>query len=183
MPNNEVLDFVQSFTARRAVGPSAVRSSRKGTAKMCREFLCELDLSKFGTSDSAKFAAALDRATSRLESRLRAKHKWGLARKVLNIFLRDSFYTTFLCDAYNLARAKQLFEMPLDSITAAELRKKYDGPLPRWRGVKWTDSELSRSYQGAALKVATDDDLPRVHLDALWWSKSRDKEKRAMKGA
>lgn len=173
MTDQEVLDFVKSFTARRAVGPSAVRGSKQGTVATCREFLRRLDLSKFGTSDSAKFIAALDHATEQLEGQLRSKHKWGLARKVLNIFLRDSFYTTLLCDAYDLGKAEKLFEMPLDSITAGKLREEFNGPLTRWRGVKWTESELNREYQAAALAFATVKGVARVHLDALWWSQSR----------
>jgi hypothetical protein len=97
---------------------------------------------------------------------------------VVNIFLRDSFYTVMLCDAYGLARAEKLFDMPLDRITAANLREKFDGPLTRWRSVKWTDSDLSREYQAAALAVATVNGLSRVHLDALWWSQSRDTKKK-----
>jgi hypothetical protein len=165
----------RGFTARRAVGASAARNSPIGTVSTCREFLRKLDLSAFGTSDPSAFNTALDRHTRRLAQRLKPKGKgWGLARKVVNIFLRDCLYTQNLRTAYRLDRAEELMELPLDSITAGMLRENCDGLLTRWHGVRRVDVALNREYQLAALLVARENKIARVHLDALWWSQSRD---------
>jgi hypothetical protein len=176
MTNKQFLAMIQGFTARRAVGASTARGSRKGTVKTCRDFLRTVDLSQFATSDPPSFNATLDRVTNRFAKKLKPRHhKWGLARKVLNIFLRDSFYTDWLRNGYRLGKARNLFELPLDEITATLLHEKHQGkPLRPWRGVSKVDAALNREYQAAALKVAKQKRVARVHLDALWWSQSRD---------
>src|SRR5262245_18400125 len=109
MPDKKFLKTIQDFTARRAVSASAVRGSRKGTVDACRQFLRNFDLSHFGTVDKAAFDAALNRTTNRLATRLgSARRKGGVARKILNIFLRDCFYTCWLRDAYVLSNAEHL---------------------------------------------------------------------------
>lgn len=119
---------------------------------------------------------ALDSATERLVAAFppAARH-WGLARKVLNIFLRDCLYTTYLSDAFNLRRLENFLELPLDSITAKELRR-IAGPkaLPSWPGVIHVTPELSAAYQDVATKEGARRGLARVHLDSVWWSIGRD---------
>jgi hypothetical protein len=89
--------------------------------------------------------------------------------KVLNIFLRDCFYTEGLRAVFNLDKAEDLFELPLDSITADSLHKKHRGePLQRWTGVINVDPQLNDKYQKAALAYALRRGIARVHLDALW---------------
>ena len=95
--------------------------------------------------------------------------RWGLSRKILNIFLRDCLYTTYLDEAYGLRAAVGLFEIPLDSITAKQVRQQAP-ELPRWTGVRQLTPEVSSEYQDAALRVAKQDyGVARVHLDAYWW--------------
>jgi hypothetical protein len=95
---------------------------------------------------------------------------WGLARKLLNIFLRDALYTTYLADAFKLQEAESLLEIPLDSITAGHLRKEDGGRmLPRWPGVKHLTPEISKSYQAFAAQFAATKALAPVHLDTHWW--------------
>lgn len=100
---------------------------------------------------------------------------WGLARKLLNIFLRDCLYTVYLRDAYHLDRAEAHLEIPLDSITSAELRANSKrGELPAWRGVRDLTWRTSREYQRVGSRVAKELGIERVHLDAYWWSMDRD---------
>jgi hypothetical protein len=93
---------------------------------------------------------------------------WGLGRKLLNIFVRDSLYVGYLSSAYSLKRAEEFFEVPLDSITAARIHELAP-ELPRWRGVKHLDPRTSAAYQAVALLAARERGIARVHLDAYWW--------------
>ena len=90
--------------------------------------------------------------------------------------LPPRFYTSFLAEHYRLTAAARLFELPLDSITVKELKKRSANRLPRWKGVKHLTPALSRELQQAAAEVANEDGIARVHLDAIWWSVSRDDE-------
>ena len=76
----------------------------------------------------------------------------------INIFLRDSLYTTYLSKAYALVWAERLLEIPLDSIAATHLRHEVP-ELPRWRGVKHLDPQVSAAYQTAALLIAIQSSL------------------------
>jgi hypothetical protein len=125
-------------------------------------------LVRFANPDRDAFERALERHTRRLMAALPKKGAtWGLARKLLNIFLRDSLYTTYLSKAYGLRSAEGLLEIPLDSITAKHIRKATP-ELPRWRGVRHLE-QVSAAYQAAALVVAKRERTSRVHLDAYWW--------------
>lgn len=93
---------------------------------------------------------------------------WGLARKLLNIFLRDSLYTSYLASAYGLAAAEELFKIPLDSITARRIRAE-NSELAPWPRVKNLLPPTSAAYQAQALDIARRANLARVHLDAVWW--------------
>jgi hypothetical protein len=171
-----LVPIVRSRVARIAVGPSTVRGrGHSGTVRAARAFLRKMDLRAF-SSGSRAFASVLDSATERLRKALpRAARRWGIARKLLNIFLRDCFCTTYLSHAFHLGRLEGLLELPLDSITARELRGVAGrGVLPAWKGVKRVTPETNRVYQEVALVEARRRGLARVHLDALWWSKERD---------
>ena len=73
-------------------------------------------------------------------------------------------------------RAESHFEVPLDSITAREL-KRIAGRrmLPTWPGVKHLKPELSARFQAVARSEAKKSGIARVHLDAIWWSFGRDR--------
>jgi hypothetical protein len=119
MNERELRAAIKGFTARRAVGASAVRGSQTGTRQACQVFLGSVHLSQFARTDAAIFRSTLDRATEKMSAMRSHAPSWGLARKLLNIFPRDSLYTVQLREAYGLADAASLFEVPLDSITAA----------------------------------------------------------------
>jgi len=93
-----------------------------------REHLRGLDLNRFGVDEPRTFENELDRATEGLRRVLpRDAQHWGLARKVLNIFLRDCLYTSYLCEAFQLTRIEISLNYPLDSITAKKLRRGASG--------------------------------------------------------
>jgi N-glycosylase/DNA lyase len=59
-------------------------------ARAARGFLCEIDLRAFRTPNPSHFRTVLDETTERLLHAFpeEARH-WGLARKGLNLFLRE----------------------------------------------------------------------------------------------
>lgn len=177
MTESQLLQAVQSRAARIAVGASTVRGrGNSGVVLASRKHLRGLDLSLFRQVDRAKFSRNLDTATAALRDSLPigARH-WGLARKVLNIFLRDCLYTTYLDDAYDLRKNEAYFELPLDSITGRQLKRAAGrGQLPPWPGVSHLTDALSAKFQKAAATEAVSRGISRVHLDAIWWSQGRD---------
>jgi hypothetical protein len=96
---------------------------------------------------------------------------------VINIFLRDCLYTTYLDAAFGLRKNEPYFELPLDSITATHLKRAAGrGKLPAWPGVKHLTKSLNAEFQKAAAAEAARRGIPRIHLDAIWWSVSRDND-------
>jgi hypothetical protein len=177
MTKAEFLNTIQSRTARVAIGASTVRGrGNAGTVAASRQFVRSLPLQRFALDDPSRFAAELDRTTDDLCAALpRNAQHWGLARKILNIFLRDCLYTTYLSEAYQLQRAENLLELPLDSITARQLQLIAGrGVLPRWPGVRHVTADVSARYQAVPAKEANARKIARAHLDALWWSVGRD---------
>jgi hypothetical protein len=180
MTKAEFLRAVQSRTARVAIGASTVRGrGNKGTVAASRQFLRSLPVQRFALDDPSRFVAELDRTTDDLCAALpRNAQHWGLARKILNIFLRDCLYTTYLAEAYRLKHVERFLELPLDSITAGQLQRAAGrGALPRWPGVRHVTPDISARFQAVAAKEARDRKIARIHLDALWWSAGRDTDK------
>jgi hypothetical protein len=99
---------------------------------------------------------------------------WGLARKCLNIFLRDCFYSHDLRRAYRLGVAAPWFEVPLDAVVVRELRNRMSDRLPaRWPGVKHLTPSLSADYQAFAKELSSRMGIHRVHLDTFLWVEGR----------
>jgi hypothetical protein len=177
MDRARFLRAVRSRAARIAAASSAARGKgNAGAVKAARNYLRRMDLSAFGTDDATLFSVALNTRTGRLKRRLPlgARH-WGLARKLLNIYLRDCLYCTYLNTEFHLARAEALFEVPLDSFTAGGLKQEAGrGSLPVWPGVRHLRPEVSAEFQNSASDLARGEHLARVHLDAVYWSMERD---------
>lgn len=162
--------MVQRRAARVAITASPTRGAGgPGVVACARDFMGGLNLARFGTNNQRVFSRRLDATTLRLEACLpKRASSWGLSRKLLNIFLRDALYTTYLSRRYGLAAAERFLEVPLDSITTKRIRVLAP-ELPRWPGVKYLDPDLSAAYQTAARHIASKMGLARVHLDSYWW--------------
>ena len=135
-----------------------------------------LPLRQFAAGGRAGFQRALERSTVRLQAALpRGARNWGLARKLLNIYLRDCVYSAHLRSLYRLGRIETFCELPLDVVTARCLLDSGEGAgLPAWPGVNALTSEVSARYQEVATKIARARRVRRVHLDVYWWSLQRD---------
>jgi hypothetical protein len=130
-----------------------------------------MDLERFGVGNPGLFARRLDQATKRLIARLPTRaQKWGVARKALNLFLRDAFYSTYLRKRFKLARAEASYEIPLDQIVTGRIQPLSGANLPAWSGVKHLTPAVSAKYQSAAAAQASDLGMARVHLDIYLWS-------------
>ncbi|QDV25967.1 hypothetical protein [Aureliella helgolandensis] len=169
---NENIDIIRRYTAYGSVGASTVRGLRtKGVVAAARTALSKVELSRYGTADHAEFTFALERDTQSVCDGLPVGARyWGVARKVLNIFLRGSLYNIYLSNYFELAQAEALFEIPLDSLSANAIRElASERSIPRWLGVKYVTPEINERFQRLAIEVATERKTSRVHLDALFW--------------
>lgn len=160
----QLLRAIKSLIARKTPSSSSIRGRPERTAQVAQRFLRSLRLTGFGTSDAAEYRRRLDAATLALESELPGRNTWGLARKLLNMFLRDCCYNAYLRAAYHLGRAERFMEVPLDSLTIEKI-----GDRARLRKVQLRNltAKISDDYQGAAGEWAKQRGLRRVHLDAV----------------
>jgi hypothetical protein len=171
----DFLKALQLYVARGSIGASTLRGQPAGTLSAARAFLSVIPLNQFGIERASLFYLRLDRTTESLRLKLpRGAQAFGVSRKVLNIFLRNAFYSSYLRERYRLGAAESFFEVPLDSITAARLHA-YDtwAELPRWQGVKYLMPEQNRIYQVVARRVAKQKRIAPVHLDTYWWGGDR----------
>jgi hypothetical protein len=138
-----------------------------------RSYFAHLAIDRYALSQPKRFRKRLDDGTLGLVDAF-PKHaaSWGLARKLLNVFLRECLYTSLLADEYRLAVFEPHLELPLDSITSGHLRRRAGrGRLSTWPGIKHLTPVISDEYQEFAQLVAADYGLARIHLDAIWWSR------------
>jgi hypothetical protein len=168
-------DEVQVYVARYSVSASAARGQGSpGLVSKARAYLGVAPLRDFGVKSPARFSNVLDHHTLGLKLALPPQARsWGVARKLLNIFLRNAFYTTYLCDRYHLDIAEWLYEVPLDRIVGRRLMTEAASTLPRWPGVKHLTPAISVAYQTAARRVAENEGFAPVHLDVAWWGGPR----------
>lgn len=173
--SSSLIDAIRERVAVIAIGPSTARGQGvSGVVRAAQRFLSSLPLAQFVASDGQNFRSELDKATEELKNCFPAgAQSWGLARKCLNIFLRDAFYTYYLREHFGLAAAEHWYEVPLDSIVAKGLQCHSSVKLPRWLGVKHLTPELSELYQQAALEMCIQKKLARVHLDTYLWVEGR----------
>lgn len=167
----DILQALQARAARTSITASSMRGAgSRGAVAACQKHLADLALARFGISHVTRFRRELDSATHDLRMALpKGARHWGLARKGLNIFLRECLYTVYLREEYSLDKAESFYEIPLDSITGAALYRESNGALPRWKTVRGLDPELSDEFQRVGSALAKSRGVARVHLDALWW--------------
>lgn len=163
---------MQRYVAWLSVGPSTARGQRtRGLVAQCRSMLAAIDLESFAVNDEAKFRSLLEERTLALQRGLPSRcQQWGLARKLLNIFLRSALYNAYLRERYELAHAEAFLELPLDKLTATGLISRSVGRrLPRWTGVKHLQPDASDLFQRRASEIASEHRIARVHLDITLW--------------
>jgi hypothetical protein len=107
-----------------------------GTLRYIKEFFQELDLDEICKTTPTDFSHVLDQQTTRLLDVMPVQAKrWGVARKCLTLFFRDSLYNFYLRRAFDLAKFEAELEIPLDGKVGTALANK-DCNLPRWNKVK-----------------------------------------------
>ncbi|MFN7559170.1 MAG: hypothetical protein ACK5RX_07400 [bacterium] len=162
---------LRSRVARLAVGASTVRGKgNKGAGEAARKYFLCIDLHEMASCSVATYPLFLDRHTDWMLAKLpEGASRWGLARKLINIYLRDVVYSRHLCDHFRgIAELESLLELPLDSLTGRGLID-LGASVPPWRGVKALRHEESALYQSAASNIALAHGIARVHLDAALW--------------
>ena len=173
-----LIDALVSRAARVAVGASVVRKSPAGTVRSGRAYLRSVLLEHFSTDDADEFVTVLDKETKQLQRALpKGARNWGLARKVLNIFVRDAVCNAHLRREFKLDRCEHLCELPLDSVVIGCLGDEVGREtLPKWTGVNDLKPAANAKFQEAARLAAKARGVDRLHLDSFWWSQSRDTE-------
>lgn len=147
----------------------------KGTARRVKRFLASVDLNRFRVNSQARFDRTLSSVTQAFVRALppKARH-WGMARKVLNIFLRDAAWNRHTCRRFGLRRVERWMEVPLDSHVGSQLREsRYGEHLPKWKTVKRLTPEQSAAFQTVAATVARSKGILRVDLDVYYWGNPR----------
>jgi hypothetical protein len=159
---------MQKKVAVSAVGASAVRGQPRGTIVAVRSFLARLALQTIPTQPPETFGPWLDRQTDDMNI------PWGVARKCLNLFLRDAFYSRYLHNEYGLLTLEQWLEVPLDGVVGRFLIRKQKGTrLASWPGLKHLQVEESLIFQEVATEIAQANGIARVHLDIFAWTDNR----------
>lgn len=169
---------MQKHIAISAIGPSALRNQgSEGVIKAAQKHLADINLQVFSAKDEGAFLRVLDDQTEILRRALpRGAQNWGAARKALNLFLRDLCYNRFLCEKHGLALMEEWMEIPLDSLTAASLKRKGKrGELPQWPGLNGLTPYVSSKFQALAKRVASTQGISRIHLDMRLWAEERER--------
>ncbi len=170
--NARFISALQRHVANISIGSSTVRGRPAGTVAKVRNYLEGLDLSSLRDLNKEQFEIWLNEKTQDLQSKLTQdfKEEWGLARKCLNIFLRNVVYNKYLFKEYKLRSIVPWLEVPLDSQVAKRLREDREGlALSKWPWLKDLDHTTSELYQEIAAKISARMKLSRVHLDVFYW--------------
>jgi hypothetical protein len=165
-----------------AIGPSTLRNQgASGVAEIARNFLAELDLSRF--IRHGFFEQELNRQTVQLKKKFPEGAKnWGTARKAINLFLGEAYYHRCICRAYQINKIEQSLEVPLDRTVATFLfceARRLNIKLPHWPGIKNLELAVSQPYQDFASYFARTamQQWSRIHLDVIIWRGRADVKK------
>jgi hypothetical protein len=169
MPINPT--FLQRFTTA-GITQSAVRLGKGGRGVVgmrsaAREFCAGIKLGKL--PEPAAYAEKLNDWTSQLKQAFpKGGRRWGVARKCLNIFMRDASYNVHLAEMYpGLKPLERVLEVPLDGYTAAGLlREEEAAELElRWDAIIRLTPDENQEFQQLAQAVADRKGVCRIHLD------------------
>lgn len=173
---DDFMRAIQRKVAVSAIPASAMRGQgARGVVRAARDYVTEISLDAIKGLHNDAFDSWLDDQTESLRKQLpRGAKGFGTARKAMNLFLRDALYNQYLSQHYDLNAVEERLEIPLDSITAAELVKRdKSGVRDPWPGVRRVSAKLSNKYQSLARAIGESEGIARVHLDAYWWAAER----------
>jgi len=176
---HELVTAIRIREAEIAVGASTARGQgASGVVQALRDALAQVPLERFSVSNERAFKRQLERQTQVIMTKVPPPaSSWGLARKCMNIYLRDCFYNHYLRKHYRLSVSEKYFEIPLDSYVAQGIRsRKMKDQLPRWPGVKHLTPDISTKYQEAAREISKSWRIQRVHLDTFLFVEGRHKK-------
>ena len=181
---DEFIYDVKKRLANISIGPSAIRNQgAPGIVAISRDyFIRSINLVSFFDSlnNQNRFDKYLNRNTMKLLNEFpKAGKSWGAARKGLNLYFRELVYNKFIAEHYKLPVSRLEFdslisplEVPLDKDVAAGIKidaMKLDISLPSWPRIISLTPEVSAEYQNAALRIANNKKIARVHLDLTYW--------------
>ena len=164
---------MQAHVAKCAITPSTMQYYPKETMAAAIKYLSNMEIAKFQVTT---FARLLNSQTEMLRRTLPEDGRyvggaaWGMARKCLNIFLRDALYNSYLRNEYNLVNLERHMEVPLDSHTMDAIMRDIEGIFLSTRpSIANLTPDLSDQYQDVAAKIAARMSTYKVHLDLLFW--------------
>lgn len=181
MNESEFIDNIIGRLSNISVGASALRNQgAPGIVEAARVYFREeIELAKLfkALSTSTGYRKFLDTHTSNLLKTFPSKGKsWGAARKGLNLYFREVVYNKFISDYYGLPKSMDKYnfaiaflEVPLDFDVATGIRNDAKEKLPKWKSIRELDKSTSDLYQKAAMEIAKEEGVARIHLDLKYW--------------
>ena len=166
----QIPELIQKRIANISVGPSTVRRQPRGTVNIARNYLQSINLKYFSNVSEDRFRTVLDEHTEKLKNKL-PSHSWGIARKVLNIFLFQATHDIILNRKYTFDKIIAFLEVPLDNPNAEKLKgfAKLDGINLVWKNIHSLRPEVSKEFQEYARQYASQKECERCYLDLYWW--------------
>ncbi len=129
-----------------------------------------LSLKKLSTlsGTNVSFSKLLDNSTNKL---INTTHiKWGTARKLINICLREISYNKYLRDHLKLTEKDLLkFEIPIDSHTYKYIVEKGNFNDFKWMGIINIKKEEHSAIQKCYQNLARIKKIAPIHLDIEAW--------------
>jgi hypothetical protein len=162
--------LVQKRIANISVGSSTVRGQPKGTVTIARNYLQSINLKDFSNGSEDQFRRVLDEHTEKLRTELPSR-SWGIARKVLNIFLFQATHDVILNRTYTFDKIIAYLEVPLDNPNAKKLKgkAKSEGKTLNWKNIYSLNPDASKEFQDIARQCASQKGYERCYLDLDWW--------------
>ena len=167
----KIPDLIPKRIANISVGASTVRGQPPKTVEIARNYLqSSINLKDFSNVSEDQFRTVLDEHTEKLKNEL-PSHSWGIARKVLNIFLFQATHDIILNKKYTFDKTITFLEVPLDNRNAKILKKsaKSHGINLDWKNIKSLRPEVSKEFQEYAKQYASQKECERCYLDLYWW--------------
>jgi hypothetical protein len=177
--------MIRRYVAETSVGASTKRSYIVKGGARCQDLLYEIELSVLKGKTERQFGNWLERETNLLRAQLRRQRRkaygvetYGMARKILNIYLHNVYYNRPLCDEYALDAFEGALEVPIDRHVREWLFRIAEETVPQIeinpliRNVQriWEiDKKKNRCFQDLAVRAARQLGTTRVHLDAYFY--------------